>query len=308
MKPTLNIVAIGIAAGVVAAIMSIGSVVQNALSYVLLLLSPLPILLAGLGWGPVAAAVSVIACGVAIAGVAGPMPALVLVLTTALPSAIAAYLCGMGRTDDGRSEWYPLGLILLLVALAVATGFVISGYAIGYNAAFVEEFAKELTAQLSQSNAEFASNPAAAKQFVDFIVATMPFFQPASWLLIIVANLWLALVIARRSALLQRAKDDWPEALHLPVAAVGLLALMAFGAMFSKSLGMAILAYAGTLSMAFTVTGFALLHTATRGKTWRHAALWFSYCATLFFGLAPLFLIAGLYRSVKNSASNGSQT
>ncbi len=306
MKPTLNIVTIGVAAGVVAAILSIGSVVQNALSLVLFVLSPLPILLAGLGWGPVAAIVSVIACGLSIAGVAGELPALVIVATTAIPAALAAYLGGMARTDEGRAEWYPLGTILLLLSLVVATGFVISGYAIGYNAAFVEEFSKEFMKQLASTNRGLGSNPAATKEFVDFLMAAIPFLQPATWLMIIVGNLWLALALARRSGLFNRPKDDWPTALHLPIIAVALLGLAIIGVLLSKSLSTALLAYAGALSMAFTITGFAFVHAATRGKVWRPAALWFTYCATLFFGIAPIFLIAGLYRSAKHSAANGS--
>ncbi len=307
MKLNLNIVAIGIAAGVVAAVLSAGSVVQNALSLVLFMLSPLPVLLAGLGWGPIAALVSVIACGMSIAAFAGAIPALLIVATTAFPAALAAYFGGMARTEHGQSEWYPLGSILLFVALAVAAGFVISGIAVGYNAAFVEEFSKELIKQLSSTNAELAANPAATKQFVDFLMASIPFLQPASWLLIMMGNFWLALAIARRSNLINRPKDYWPEALQLPMVAVALLALAIIGAFLSVSLGTALMAFAGALAMAFVMTGFAYLHFSTRGKPWRPAALWISYVATLSFGIAPIFLIAGLYRSAKNSVSSGSK-
>ena len=306
MKPTLSILTIGVAAGVVAAILSVGSAVQNALSFILFLLSPLPILLAGLGWGPFAAALSVIACGISIALVAGQIPALVIVATTAIPAAIAAYFSGMARIDRDKSEWYPLGSILLFVALAVAAGFVISGVAIGYDATFVEEFSREFVKQLASTNAELATNPAAIKQFVNFLMASIPFLQPATWLVIVMGNIWLALAVARRSALLNRPKDSWPDALQLPIAALPMLALAILGAAFSASLGTAIAAFAGALAMAFTLTGFAFVHAKTRGKPWRPAALWVSYVAALTFGAAPLFLCVGLYRSFKNSASSGS--
>jgi hypothetical protein len=306
MKPTLNILTIGIAAGVVAAILSVGSVVQNALSIVLFMLSPLPILLAGLGWGPVAAVISVIACALSIAGVAGNTPALIISVTTTIPAAIGAYLGGMARVDQGRSEWFPIGNILLVLAITVATGFVISGLAIGYNAEFVEQFSKEFVKQIASTNTELAANPAATQEFVNFLMASIPYLQPASWLMIVMANLWLALLIARRSGLFNRPKDSWPDALHLPPYALALLALAILGAWFSSSLGTAIAAFAGALGMAFTMTGFAYLHAQTRGKPWRPAALWVSYVATITFGAAPIFLIAGLYRSAKSSAPSGS--
>jgi Predicted membrane protein (DUF2232) len=305
MKPTLNIIAIGIAAGAVAAILSVGSLVQNALSFILFILSPLPIILAGLGWGPVAAVLSVVACGLSIAFVAGEIPALIIVVVTAMPAALAAYFGGMARVEHDKSEWFPLGLILLFVSLAVATGFVISGLAIGYNAAFVEEFSKEFVKQLASTNAELAANPAATNEFVNFFMASIPHLLPASWLMIMMGNLWLALLIARRSGLLIRPRDNWPDALHLPVYAIPLLVLAVFGAVFSSSFGTAIAAFAGALGMAFVITGFAFIHVHTRGKPWRPAALWLSYASTLTFWAAPLFLFVGLYRSSKNSVSNG---
>jgi hypothetical protein len=305
MKPTLSMIAIGIAAGVVAAILSVGSVVQNFLSLILFMLSPLPIILAGLSWGPLTAAISVFACATSIAIVAGKIPALVILVTTAIPAALAAYLSGMARAEDSKPEWFPLGSVLLLVALMVAGGFVISGIAIGYNAEFVEQFSKEFVAQISSTNAELAANPAATKQFVDFLMASIPYLQPASWLMIMMANLWLALTIARRSGLFHRPKDNWPDALHLPIYAMPLLALAIIGAAFSASFGSAIAAFVGALAMAFTMTGFALIHAKTRGKPWRSAALWLSYVATLTFGAAPIFFFVGLYRSSKNSVSNG---
>jgi hypothetical protein len=306
MKPTLNILTIGIAAGVVAAILSVGSVVQNALSIILFMLSPLPILLAGLGWGPVAAFVSVIACALSIAGVAGAIPALVVSATTAIPAAVGAYLSGMARAGQGGGEWFPLGSILLIIALTDAAGFVISGLAIGYNAAFVEQLSKEITKQIAVNNPDLATDPAAVQDFVNFLMASIPYLQPASWLMIVMGNLWLALAIARRSGLFKRPQDNWPDALHLPFPALALLALAIFGAWFSSSLGTAIAAFAGALGMAFTMTGFAYLHAQTRGKPWRPAALWLSYVATITFGAAPIFLFAGLYRSAKNSAKSGS--
>lgn len=302
MNFNLNAIMIGIATGVVAAILSVGSVVQNALSFVLFVLSPLPILLAGLGWGPLVGALSVVVCGLTIFSVAGSIPTLVILVTTAIPAALAAYFGGMARSMGDKSDWYPLGTILFVLSLTVAIGFVISGFAIGYNTAFVEEFSKEFAKQLASTNPELAANPAATQNFVNFLVASIPFLQPATWLLVIVGNVWLAFAIARRSGLFNRPKDSWPDALELPFVAVPLLCVAVIGAFVSASLGTIIAAFAGSLAMAFTITGFALVHAITRGKTWRPAALCLSYVSTLTFGAAPLFLFAGLFRSARHFA------
>jgi Predicted membrane protein (DUF2232) len=306
MNFNLKTVMLGIAAGVAAAILSLSSVVQNTLSFFLFILSPLPVLLAGVGWGPVAGVISVIVCGLSIFIFAGKFLALIIIATTAIPAALAAYCAGMARPDDAQPQWYPLGLILLLTALAVATGFVVSGVTIDYNSAFIEEFSKEFIKQISSTNPDIAANPAALKDFVTLLMASIPFILPACWLMIMMANLWLAIAITRRSGLLNRPQDNWPDALHLPFAAVPLLVLAVIGTFLSNSFGSAVAAFAGGLGMAFTITGFAFVHAKTRGKSWRPAALWLCYVATLTFGAAPIFLFAGLYRTAKNSAPGGS--
>lgn len=308
MSPGLTTVLIGMATGVVAAVLSAGSIVQNTLSFMLFILSPLPILLAGLGWGPLAGGISAIVCGLAVSAVAGSIPALIIVVTTAIPAAIAAYLGGMARSDENSFHWYPIGTILLIVSIVVAFGFIVSGYAIGYNAEFVAAFSKEFATKLASTNAELAANPVVLQGLVQFLIASIPFLQPATWLLVIMGNVWLAFVIARRSGLFNRPKDDWPAELELPFVAVALFGLSLIGAFASSAFGTIIAAFAGSLAMAFTITGFALVHAVTRGKTWRPAALWISYVATLTFGIAPLFLFAGLFRTARHSAKSGSLT
>ncbi len=56
MKFEPKSIAIGVAAGLAAALLSVGSVVQTSLSIILFFIAPLPIMVAGLGWGPGAGA------------------------------------------------------------------------------------------------------------------------------------------------------------------------------------------------------------------------------------------------------------
>ncbi len=66
MNRSLTPLMVGAAAGAAAALLSVGSVYQSALSYILFILSPLPLMLAGLGWGPVAGMTAAAACILAV--------------------------------------------------------------------------------------------------------------------------------------------------------------------------------------------------------------------------------------------------
>ena len=306
MNSNLTPIFAGAAAGLAAALLSVGSVAQNALSITLFILSPMPIMIAALGWGPVAGFASVAICGLSIWQYAGVMPALIIAATTAVPSAIATYLAGMARHGDGRAEWYPLSSILLTLTICVAAGFVVVGFLIGFNEEYARTLGVEMVKTLAEADPQFALNPASTIALANMIVKVIPFLQPASWTLVLVLNFWGALHIARRSGLLQRPTDDFPTSLSMPWLALPLFTLAVAGSFLSGSPGLIPLCFAGALAMGFTIAGFAKFHAITRGKSWRTAALSMGYFTVLTIGFPALFfLFAGLFAASKNTAKSG---
>src|SRR5206468_7976699 len=82
------------------------------LSTLLLLLTPLPTLLAGLGWGWLPAAAGAVA-GSLVMAIAASLPfAVGYFLALGLPAAIIAHLAYLSRPDPrdpNQREWYPVG-------------------------------------------------------------------------------------------------------------------------------------------------------------------------------------------------------
>jgi len=85
---------------------------------VLFLVTPLALFLAGLGLGPLAAAVAGIA-GTLLVLVAGtPVGALVFAAAQAIPVALLIYLAQLNRSaSDGSVEWYPAGRLIIVAAI-----------------------------------------------------------------------------------------------------------------------------------------------------------------------------------------------
>ena len=306
MNRSLTPVMIGAAAGVAAALLSVGSVVQTVLSFLLFMLSALPLLLAGLGWGPVAGGTAALVCTLAIYVFAGEPQAIIIAVTTVIPATLAAYNGGMARLENGRAvEWYPLGSILFVLTIAVAAGFILSGIYIDFPTVS-GELSVELVKRIAEADPEFAKDPLATMSLANFLINAVPFIQPSSWLLVMVANFWLALLISRRSGLFQRPKDDWPTSLRMPSRALPLFAVAMAATFMSGGWQMIAWCIAGAFSMAFVLTGFAMLHRVSRGRAWRGAALWVAYATSMTIGFpAILFLFAGLYDTAKKNAANG---
>src|SRR5258705_3594145 len=126
-------VLIAIAAGPATALM-FASIISGALiSLLLFYLAPLPLMVAALGWGPLAASIGGIAAAVCLGAIFSLPYCIAFAVTVALPAWWLGHLALLGRPvaavkGNGAApptadlEWYPVGRILLLVAgLAVLT-------------------------------------------------------------------------------------------------------------------------------------------------------------------------------------------
>src|SRR5882757_9964354 len=122
------IILIALAAGSASALM-FASIISGALiSLLLFYLAPLPLMVAALGWGPIAATIGGIAAACGLGAMFGLPYCIAFVVTVALPAWWLGHLALLGRpianleTGNGAApappalEWYPVGRILLWIA------------------------------------------------------------------------------------------------------------------------------------------------------------------------------------------------
>ena len=308
MRLTAKEFGVGVLAGLCAALLSVGVIAQSTLAMALVLFSPLPIFVAALGWGTGAGLIAALSMALAVSILAAPTAAVVVVLITALPAAAAAYFIGLARPAEeiggpkNAYVWYPIADMLLRLALIIGASFVVIGIMIGFGDDFAIELAKSLGQQLAASNPELGANADAVQDMASFIVRVLPAMQPTVWLMVIIANLYIALRLTAASGRLRRPKDDWPRALRMPRSALAIFAIACAASFLPGGPGYAASAFAGALGACFMMAGFALLHARTRGAPWRPVALWFAYLAVMLFVFVLfLFLLAGLFDTSRSA-------
>lgn len=119
---TTNPILIGLGAGLVSAILFATTISGTPLALLLSYVAPLPILIAGLGWTPLAAVLAVATGGAALSLFLQSKIALVFALGIGAPAAALSYVA-LSRLRDARTGlevWLPLGLVLAGVPLLAA--------------------------------------------------------------------------------------------------------------------------------------------------------------------------------------------
>lgn len=308
---------IGLGAGLAAALLFAALISGTTLAFPLFILSPLPIAIAGLGFGTfsgaTAAAVAAAVIGLSIGNMAGGL----YFLLFAAPIAWTAHLVGLSRPvadAPDKREWFPLGTVLSRLALAVAAAIIVVGFLLQYDpAALVDQTLTTIERWLAEDAAGgVVPSRADLEPFVRFNIALMPFTSASFVLLILTFDSWLAARIVKMSGLLLREWTPlWSVALPQPTALVFGIAIVA--SLTPGPFGQAAGAVAGATGFAFALTGFGLLHALLMGRGIRPIVLVVVYAFSAVF-LLPLALLtlAGIadtlfqYRARRASAQAGS--
>jgi hypothetical protein len=320
-----RILFIGVGAGVAAALLFASVTSGIALSVILFYLAPLPIMIVALGWTQWAGLIAAVAGAAILGGAFGIFFFATFLTSVGAPAWWLGYLALLGRpVPNGgavQMEWYPPGRLVLWAAVfgAVLTAAALGTFGSdeaairqGLRAALVQVLRVESPADAARqppdAPGEGTQAPATqgpqvatpvprdqtaagdADLMVDLLARILPPAAAVIATLTQTANLWLAGLAVRLSGRLRR---PWPDLIALsfpPLAAVLYGAFLA-GALLPDLPGLLAGLFAATLTMAFALVGFAVMHAVTRGMHGRAAVLGSAY-ACVFFLLWPVVIAA----------------
>jgi hypothetical protein len=290
----IAILLIALAAGCASALM-FASIVSGALiSLLLLYFAPLPLMVAALGWGPLAATVGGILAATGLGAVFGLPFCIAFAVMMALPAWWLGHLALLGRpaahaTPSGNGaapvsttlEWYPIGRILLWIAGFAVVTTMATLLTFGTDAATITETLRAGLLRILGPRGTASGDE--LKQRIDAIVMIAPAAAANSTMTMLALNLWLAAKITATSGRLHR---PWPVLKSAELPPMTLAALMAAIAFCFAGGLLAMLAQTVTaaLLMSYALTGLAVLHTLTLGLKGR--ALWLG-------GTYALLLVSG---------------
>ncbi len=271
---------------------------------VLFLLTPLALFLAGLGIGPLAAAIAGIA-GTALVFAAGSSTAaLIFAASQALPVVVLAYLASLNRQSPGQTEWYPIGRIVLAAALMAAVFSMLTLFLLGGDVETLRATLRTMLESFIQTElAKIPDAPVLGSKEIDEVtsvtLALLPAASAISTMGSLLFNMWLAGRITLASGRLRR---PWPDlaAMTYPPGTALMLAAATAAAFLSGLLGLIAMGFAGPLFLAYVLMGLAVVHYITRGRPWRPFALWAIYAALFIVNTVASLAVAilGLTESV----------
>jgi hypothetical protein len=286
-------IAIALAAGLASALMFASITSGAAISLLLINLAPLPLMVVGLGWGPISAAIGGAAATALIASLFGMPYSIAFALVNVLPAAWLAHLVLLARAPDNGNanpddalEWYPVGRTLLWIVVFATIVTAATLLMMGTDIASIQKTLRTGWVELVEATGLTLNDST-----LDALVTIAPIGAEIAAVVMLTVNLWLAAKIAATSGRLHR---PWPDlkSTELPTTTIAVL-FAAIVCCFSGGL-LALMAQvlASGLSIAYAMTGFAVLHTLTLAMKSR--ALWLGCIYAVVAGFAWALLAIAL--------------
>ncbi|MDN5001746.1 DUF2232 domain-containing protein [Bradyrhizobium sp. GCM10027634] len=297
---------IALIAGAASALM-FASIVSGALiSLVLICLSPLPLMLVAIAWGPLCGALGGLVATLLIGGALSLPLGLGYGLAIALPAWWLGHLAMLGRPlADGAAdndaaglqvEWYPLGRILLWIAALATLLTAGSLFSLGSDASTISDAMRRGFARVLSLMGE--TNVTENDPRVGLMVAIMPVLLAASHMMTLTLNLWLAAKVAAVSGRLHRPWPDLSSTSLPPMTLVALCIALAFS-FFGGMTGILAVVVTTVLMVAYALVGLAVLHIVTRDLANRAFWLAAAYVIIFMFSVSLVLLtVLGLADAV----------
>jgi hypothetical protein len=286
----LQLLVIGVGAGVVTALL-FASVASGALlSIFLFYLAPLPIMIAALGWSSLAGLIGAVTAAAGLAFTFGTffffsflvivgLPAWWLCRLALLARPAVAGPAAVGSAAPSNLEWYPVGRLVLwaaILASAVVAAAILyaasstDNFHIGLRNAF--ERVLRLQTGTPAGSPLVMRNVSNPELLLDVMVTVVPLLAAVLTTVTHLFNLWLAGRVVSVSGRLRRPWPDLPMLTlpkQTPLFLAGAIALT----FLPGVLGTVAMVFAAALLMAFAILGLAVLHAITRGIGSRYLML-----------------------------------
>ena len=303
-----KIIGISIAAGVASTLCVVAAAQAGIAGALLMLIAPLPIYIAALGFGKHAAIGASAAALISTAFGVSPMFAVLVGLLYTVPASFVGHQANLSQQhEDGQLEWYPLPNLLFNLSALIAIGPIIMAFYSGYDPESMAPALKELFLEIMAQNPQAPPiNQTDLDALIPSLLKISPFLFGGFWLIIHALNYQLGAAITRSSGYLPRPKDDVAATLSLPKIAV-IIALVSVVLAVSTSgiVQFAASAIAGVFNMALAFVGLAAAHERARTNSGQLFLLILSYLIIIIFYFPiVLFAIGGIIRIFSNDPKN----
>lgn len=311
---------IGLGSGLVTAVLIASVANGSPLAMFLFYVIPLPLFLAGAGWGVGAATLSLITSFIALSLLNDLTSALYFIIYMGAPSVVLLYLLHLHRvyelnpadkavTPDPASaasdkakfrvEWYPFGRIIAWATVmagglaSFALLLISTGDINQYSQIIRDTFSDDAIGRFQEQ----FNTTQSAEEMRQQILYLLPIGGAQIWLVLVILNLWLAIKIASISALLPRPTPSLRAIEYPPFMAAGFFAALVIG--FAPGIvGLLGGAFTGALGLAFVLLGLTVVHTLVAGSPFRILVLAVVYASLLLYPLsilaAPMLLGLGI--------------
>ena len=287
----IQIVLVGLGAGAAAALLCASMASGSVLAAFLVYLSPLPIMIAALGFGHWAGLLAALTAAAGLGSLLGMLFFAGFLLSMAMPAWWLAYLALLARPspDESGVEWYPIGRVVLWAAGLAAAIVTVAVLQLGTDqetirAGLRKLFDEMIRAEIPASAGGGTLTPEERGRLLDMFVVMSPPAAAMSLLAINSFNLWLAGRIVLVSGRLSRPWTD-VSTMALPFAAPIALAVFVAGAFAPDVLGIVCSIVAAALLMVHVMVGLAVIHALTIGTNARVLILASVYAGFVILGL-----------------------
>jgi hypothetical protein len=280
-----------VVAGITGALLFVLAAEGTFFAMFLAFFSPLPIMIAGLGWSHGCGLAAALFGSGLIALAVHAKAAILFAAVIGLPSWWLCYLALLQR-DPGQGQpptWYPVSRLIVWIAVLATTVTcaailsVSTSYA-GYEAV-IDRVARAFEPVLAQMVEVTVRLPdgLSVEALARALVAAMPIGSAASTAVLLAANLWLAARVVQMSHRLRRPFPAIADEMHLPSGLAGGL-LLAAGLAFTDGFVRLFADIAlAVLCVVFAFAGLAMLHRGTRRLDGRAPILFGAYAVIVLF-------------------------
>ncbi len=284
---------IGLGAGLTSSLLY-GSVFTGSfLAIILFYLAPLPLILAGIGWGWRGAAVGAVAGAIADVLLLNTDVGLFFTVTCAAPAVWLSYLAMLSRPIDESVEWYPPGRLVAWTACFAFALAAIAMLAIGPDIETYRANVKAAVEELMNTQSGDPDSLSDAEQMPDSLARLLLPATVSAWMITMLANLWIAGRVLRTSSRLAR---PWPDlhALELPRPFVIAVVLCIALSMLPGSAGLIGTAALSACVIAYMLVGLAILHMVTLNFAARRVLLTLVYFSLLAASIFAALIVAAI--------------